>query len=200
MMRLPAILSALALALLPQVALAAFPTGFQIYCGNLPGCGPGQEFFTTALAIGLVRITAYIQILGILMIMVGGAYILLSSGESGMIEKGKNTITWAIIGIFLAQWPGLIINTIVAVEATEVSSASNGINLVEVIVALLTTDILILLNISLLGVALYCGARMVLSFGKEEQYNKAREGLFYAALGAVIINFAVSIYSAFATL
>jgi hypothetical protein len=57
-----------------------------------------------------------------------------------------------------------------------------------------------LMYIAILGIALFCGMRMVVSFGKEEEFSKARQGLFYAALGAIIINLAQQLVNAFSTL
>ncbi len=178
-----------ALLLLPQIASAEI----LIYCGNLPGCPSGfVEYFSSVLTLLLIRLPAYIQGFGVLFIMVGGAYMLLSGGNEEYVTKGKNTITWAVIGIFVGNFAG----TIVGFVQQEVSTRDGGADLVESVGNTLIGSIFDLLYVATVGVAIYCGMKMVLSFGKEDQFEKAINGLFYAAIGAIIINLSSVIFSA----
>jgi hypothetical protein len=188
--------SAIALALFPAIAEAQTQQ-ILIYCGNLPGCPSGfVERFSSALAILLVRLPTYVYVLGVLFIMIGGAYMVISAGDDEKVTKGKNTITWAIIGIGVMQFAQQIIGFVVQ----EVGSRESGPDLVESVARTVIGGIFDVLFVALLGVAIYSGMRMVLSFGEEDGFKKGREGLLWAAVGAIIINLAQAIANAFMTL
>ena len=171
-----------------------------VECGGLPGCQTGNVPFLDYLSTFLIpilfnKIFTYIPLLGVLFIMIGGAYILLSAGNEERVTKGKTTITWAVIGIFIAGFAKDLVNLVTA-EATSVPAG-------DVIISVITTlmgSIFDLMYVAMIGIALFSGMRMVLSLGKEEEFKKGQDGLFYAALGAIIINVSQLIYTAFANL
>lgn len=187
--------------LIPSLAaflFAAIPHAAQaqlwIYCGGLPSCGPGfTEHFSSTLTFLLTILPNYIYILGVLFIMIGGVYMAMSAGDSEKVTKGKNTIIWSIIGIFVMQFAETVVNFIIIPEASNVPAG----DLVVSITGTLINDILILLYIVLLVVAVISGMRMVLAFGKEEEFKKGKDGLFWAAVGAIIINLAQAIANVF---
>ncbi len=188
-------LSAFALALLAPGSLHA--QELWIYCGNLPGCPSGfTERFTGVLRLLLIRLPAYVYVLAILFIMIGGAYMVLSVGDAEKVTKGKKTITWALIGIFVMQFSEALVSFV----GLEASTRDSGADLVESVANTLIGSIFDLLYIALLGVAIYCGMWMVLSFGKEDEMKKAQEGMFWAAVGAIVINLAGALVHAFSTL
>ncbi len=193
------LLSALILLLVAVPVLAADP--LVIYCGGLPGCTgsgiiPFDEKLTNVLVLLLTLLPQYVEGFGVLFIMVGGAYILMSAGNSEYVTKGKNTITWAVIAIFIAQFAGQLVGFV----RDEAMSRVAGVDLVDSIIRTLAGSIFNLFQIALIGIALFSGMRMVLSFGKEDEFKKGQDGLFYAALGAIIINLSLQIYNAVATL
>ncbi len=73
-------------------------------------------------------------------------------------------------------------------------------DLVLSVTSTLIGSIFDLLYIALVGIALFSGMRMVLAFGQEDAFKKGQNGLFYAAIGAIIINLSQEIFNAFATL
>jgi hypothetical protein len=179
------------LALVPHVAHAEL----WIYCGNLPGCPSGfTQRVSAALTILLTRLPNYVYILGILFIMIGGGYMVLSVGDSEKVTKGKNTIMWAVIGIFVMQFAENAVNDVIIPEA---ASILPGTDLVASLTKTAIDDILLLMYIVVLMIAVYSGMQMVLSFGKEDAFQKGRDGLFWAAVGAIIINLAQAIANAF---
>ena len=129
--------------------------------------------------------------------MVGGAFILLSGGNEEYVTKGKNTILWSVIAIFITETADQLVN-FVLLEAQNLDTS--GADLVIWVGLTLEGTILSLLNVALVGIAIYCGIRMVISFGKEEEFKKAQNGLFYAALGSIIINLSLQIFNAFYSL
>ncbi len=187
------VLASASLFLAPQLASA---DDIWIYCGGLPGCPSGfTERLTGVLTLLLARLPAYIQGFGVLFIMIGGAYILLSAGNEERVTKGKNTITWAVIGIFVTEFADQLVGFV----RDEANSVPSG-DIIQSVTATLIGSIFDLLYIALVGIALFSGMRMVLAFGKEEEFTKAQNGLFYAALGGIIINLSQQIFDAFATL
>ncbi len=189
--------AALTLLVLPEVSLAEAPASLYLYCGGLPGCGPGwTEHFSSVLILAFGLLPAYIYLLGGLFIMIGGGYILLSAGNDEHVTKGKNTIIWTVIGLFVADFAQILVGLV----RTEVETRLPNTDLVTSGVNTLIGNIVDLLYIALIGVAVYCGMRMVLARGKEDEFGKARMGLFYAALGAVVINLAEQIVNAFISL
>jgi hypothetical protein len=196
-MKFPLRFSALFLACTPAVALAVAPATLWVRCTGLAGCKPGwTEYFTGVLALLVQALPVYIYGLGVLFIMIGGAYMVLSAGDPEKITKGKSTITWAIIGIFVMQAAQALVNFVIL----EVNTRDGGTDLITSVTNTLIGSIFDLLYIAALGVAIFSGMRMVVSFGKEEEFNKGKEGLFWAATGAIIINLAAAIATAFQTL
>lgn len=190
--RLSTALAAIVLASFPHIASAQ---QLWIYCGNLPSCDGGfTEHFTAVLTLLLQRLPQYIYMLGVLFIMIGGVYMAISAGDSEKVTKGKNTIIWSVIGIFVMQFAATAVNLIIIPEVTSITPASD---LVASLTVTIIQDILIVLYTALLIVAVISGMRMVLAFGKDEEFNKGKEGLFWAAVGAIIINLAQAIADAF---
>jgi hypothetical protein len=128
---------------------------------------------------------------------------LLSAGREDWVTKGKTTITWAVIGIATANFVTLGVgsgSSLLDFIGLEVQNRVPNPDLVLSANSTLISTIFDLLFVAILGVALYCGMWMVVSLGKQEQFDKAKEGLFWAAIGAIAINLAQVIANAFATL
>ncbi|MBP7113865.1 MAG: hypothetical protein KBA40_00250 [Candidatus Peribacteraceae bacterium] len=189
--RLAIVAAAFLLAVIPQVADAQL----WIYCGDLPGCPSGfTERVSAFMVLLLTRLPNYVYMLGVLFIMIGGVYMVISAGDTEKVTKGKNTIIWAIIGIFVMQFADTAVNLVIVPEA---QSTLGGADLVSSLVKTIIDDILILIYIVLLIVAVISGMRMVLAFGKDEEFTKGRDGLLWAAIGAIIINLAQAIANVF---
>jgi hypothetical protein len=193
-MRTLLLLSAFLLAVVTETASAQ---ELYVYCSNLPGCGGGWgEYITGALVVLLIKLPVYTAIFGVLFLMIGGAYMVLSAGNSERVEKGKKTITWAIIGIFVMNFSVHLVGFVFQ----ETISRYSGGDLIESVGYTLQSSIFDLLYIALLGVAIFSGMWMVIARGKEDEFQKAYTGLFWAAVGAIIINLADAISSAVLTL
>jgi hypothetical protein len=184
-------LAAFVLALFPHIASAQL----WIYCGDLPSCDAGfTEHFTAAINVLLLRLPKYVYMLGVLFIMIGGVYMAISAGDTEKVTKGKNTIIWSVIGIFVMQFAQTAVWSVIIPEVTNLSGGSD---LVASLTITIIDDILILIYTVLLVVAVISGMRMVLAFGKDEEFTKGKDGLFWAAVGAIIINLAQAIADAF---
>ncbi len=191
----PLCLALVILAALPYAAFAQ-ANDIWIYCGGLPGCPSGfTEYFSSVLTLLLVRLPNYVYILGVLFIMIGGIYMVISVGDTEKVTKGKNTIIWSVIGIFVMQFAETVIRRVVIAEVNTRNQVSG--DLIESLTGTIIDDIFLLIYGVLIIVAVISGMRMVLSFGKDEEFTKGKEGLFWAAVGAIIINLANAIATAF---
>ena len=203
---------ALAAALaIPSALIAAAPPTMYIYCGNLPGCPSGWvERISASLILLLNRLPVYVTALATLFIMIGGVYMIINAGDTEKVTRGKNTIIWAVIGIFVTEFAANFIyyspsgaplfGVTQGFIPLEVNTRNPSTDLVTSVVQTLIGSILDLIYIVILGYAIFSGMRMVLTFGKEDEFNKAKEGMFWAAVGAIIINLAAAIVNAFSTL
>jgi len=164
--------------------------GIWINCTGLPGClapsTPFGQYISKALELLTSLFSSYAMWFAALFIMIGGAYMVLSAGSSERVEKGKKTIMWAVIGIFLAQFAGLLIGYVELETINRVDAS----DLVESGAHTLMSSIVDLLYVAVLGVAFFCGMWMVVSQGKQESHQRALTGLFWAAVGAIIIGVA----------
>ncbi len=76
------------------------------------GCLPNDPvgFVTKFYAWGL----AFIGLIGLVFLIIGGYHILLSRGNPEQLQKGKSYITYAIIGLFLAIFGFVFIQIVTA--------------------------------------------------------------------------------------
>ncbi len=176
---------------------AAFATPVLTpYCGNLPGCGGTPAgLFDRILNLAYTRLELYGYLLGGLFIIIGGVRMLTSFGSEERFGAGKTTIVWALVGIFVANFASQLF----PIVFKEVSSVGGG-DLVIAIIALIKSTIFDLMYITLFGIGLFSGMNFVLAQGKEDEANKARNALIYAAIGAFVINLADRFISAFVQL
>lgn len=167
-----------------------------VYCAGLPGCGPMKDFTQNLLNLLLTRFDTSAYVLGTLFIMIGGGYMLLSGFNEEYYNKGKNTIMWAVVGMFAAQSASVLVGFII----DEAKDVGGGPDVITEVIRTLIGSIFDLLRVALFAVAVYSGMRMVISRGQEEEFKKSRDGLFYAAVGAIIINLAEAFAAAIRTL
>ena len=176
---------------LPQMTKAAFIP--PVYCGNLPGCGMSGEFISPLLTIAFTQFNIWGYVLGGFFVIVGGVHILWSLGDTEKVNKGRQTITWALIGVFIANFAQQIVNIIIL----EPQGVVGGPDLIINIIHAARSTVFDLLYISLFGIAVYSGMLMVVSRDKEDQFKKAMNALIFAAVGAIIVNIADSVMAAF---
>lgn len=177
-----------------------------IYCGLLPGCGsadapaPFQDYTASVLRLIITDIPIYAYAFGVLFVMLGGAYMVMSgAGKEDWVNKGKQTITWAIIGIAVTTFAAQLVN-FVASGSEDIRTRALSSNIVFGINNALISIIFDVLYVVIVGISIFSGMRMVLSEGKEEGFNKGKDALFWCAVGAIIINMADAIVTAFATI
>lgn len=87
-----------------------------------------QDFFTvTDALITYIRNIAFF--VAVLMIIKGGAHIMMSEGKPAEIQKGRDTLTWALIGMFAVFGSWLIITAVlIAISGGSITSISSFIH------------------------------------------------------------------------
>jgi len=186
--------TAILFTLIPYL-VSAQDANLTIYCGALPGCNQlWGQYIGSVLVFLLSYLPVYVYLVGVIFIMIGGAYMILSAGNTERVEKGKKTVLWAVIGIFIMTTSERLVS-FVFLETT--GRIGNDDVIISVGNTLITT-IFDLLFVALLGVAIFCGMWMVLARGKEEDFKKAQTGLVWAAVGAIVINLAAALANAIA--
>lgn len=189
---------AASLLLAPAITLAQGGGSFTVYCGNLPGCGVGAdgEYLSDVFLLLLAALPQYIYIIATIFVMVGGARMILSAGRDDWVTKGKDTIFWALLAVGITVFATQIVSMVQAVAMSRVPGGDFALSVANTVGSLLFD----LLYLTLLCIALYSGMILVISQGQEDSVTKAKTGLFWAAVGAIVINLAERLVNAFATL
>ena len=183
-------------ALLLFLVLPETLNAVNIPCAGLAGCSTSTDNYIPSL-VGVLQssLFLYIEGIGILFTLIAGGYLIISAGAEDKISKGKETLLWTIIGIFVAQ-SAFTLSGYLHQEANDVyATAGTSPDVINSVLYnyLASTSssinpIIGLMDIALLGYCLYCGMKMVATRGDDAAYEDAKKGLFYAAVGAVIIN------------
>jgi hypothetical protein len=182
-------LTGMATLLTPVIAFAQN----TIYCGDLPGCHGGtsggwESYIDDFLGIVQTYLPLYAAPVATLFVIIGGGYLLFHLGDDQRAETGKKTIMYALIGLAVILFARTFIFTFVA---TETLFDPNGILSVDSAVSIINALIRIaytFFNTALIIAILYNAGRMIVSRGADDEYSKAKQGFFYAFIGAVILN------------
>jgi len=192
---------------LPLTALAQDTTKLENPLGTRAGILGAQDVLAR-VASGLVFITGT---LALLFIIIGGYMILSAAGNSERFDKGKKTITYAIIGLLvtissyqiLANTINILTGVAVNEEGAKLPEFRNPATLIDPLG--LTTlpngsspafvffgQRVIGFMVNLLGVAVvmmyvWGGLQWMLSAGSEDKISKAKKTLLYATIGAIVV-------------
>lgn len=177
-------------ALVPQISYA-LPS---IACGTLPGCPGGvsesyPDWIPAIVQFLLNAIPMYLGGLSLIFVLIGGLYMILSIGDEGRVETGRKTVMAALGGLALAMFADTLITFVLTEDYIQPGATDTILGIINSVGRIVFT----FFNVALIIAVLANGVRMVLSRGNEDQYSKALNGFFWAALGAIIINLAVRI-------
>lgn len=161
-------------------------------CTGLFGCGAGGANIPYQFAFNLVTLLLQVAAgLSVLFIVFAGFQVVTNiSGDEGKISQFKNGVMNSMIGLCVAILSEFLVSVI----------GNPNISVAGVLpIALIGAAISILkivLNSIFLIVVVIAGLRMVYAQGKTDEYNKGRTMLFWAAIGAVVVNLAAALASA----
>ena len=115
-----AILTAIFGLSLPSTANAASDicnqTGVSNEVRRANGCaGAGDQATVSEVIIGIVNgFVGIMTLVAVIFIVVGGVNYMTSAGDAGKIQKAKNTILYAVIGLIICVLAFAIVNFVVA--------------------------------------------------------------------------------------
>ncbi len=89
-----------------------FGTPADDACKYLDNCQSSTDFSATVKGI-LNWIFGIIGIVAVVMIIIGGFNMMISSGDPGKVKKGKDTILYGIIGLVIALLAFAIVNFVI---------------------------------------------------------------------------------------
>jgi len=169
-------------------ALANLP----ITCTGLVGCGsqPGNILINGVphIALILLQIAAGGCVLAIVW---AGFQMVLSLGDGGKISQAKNAILFALLGLGISVLAQFFISSVVSEYVPTSDPTTIHLDIIKGIIRYLRN----ILNAALAVVIVIGAVRMVLAQGKQDEFTKGRTAIMWAAIGAIIVNFAAIIAS-----
>ena len=168
----------------------------SLYCGDLPGCQSGnsgdwlqfaQGFLNTVLQI----LPIYAPGIATIFLIIGAGYLLWHLGDDQRAETGKKTITYSLIGLAVALFAQEFIAFVASENYFDTGAGGSTIFNQDTIFGVVLAARRILytfFNTVLIIAIIYNAGRMIVSRGADDEYSKAKQGFFYAFIGAVILN------------
>ena len=155
-------------------------------CGNLPGCTANPaNVVTTNILPNLAVVGLRIAATGALLMIIWNGLAMIRSTDDGGRTKAKHGIFYALGGLLIAMTAGRLVGYV----TTENFGQTNYTDfLYGGIMASAVRIMLTLSNVILGFMVIWSGVRMVLAQGKSDEFTAARMSLFWALVGAVIIN------------
>jgi type IV secretory pathway VirB2 component (pilin) len=161
----------------------------------------GNPLSYTSISDVLSNIISYLKgiagTIAVLFIIIGGVMYMLSGGNKEMMERGKKTVLYALIGTVIVVGASTIYNEITTIlggttttTATSLTTiASNALNF---LLSIAGTLAIIMIVIGAIW--------MFTAGGDKERYELGKKTVIYAILGTVITVGALSIVSQIKTL
>jgi len=133
----------------------------------------------------LTAIQRIIVVLALVFIMIGAVMILSSAGNSGMVEKGKEAITMALIGLALGVAAPSLLKELSAIIGWGPGTAGPGLTLSEIAVRVLNF-LLGTMGILALIMLVIGGIMYLTSAGDEDRIDKGKEIFKYSLIGIIM--------------
>lgn len=156
-------------------------------CALVPGgcavSADGLANIILLLANGMVTV---VGALCVLFIIWGGMLMAFSGGEDGKITKGKESITYAAIGLVVTLLAQSIVNYF-TLRAGEVRAGAAG-NLILNAIGVAIAQLLYIFNAGIVIVIIIAGFKYVLSRGADDQAKSAVSMITWAVIGGIVIN------------
>ncbi|EKE18557.1 MAG: hypothetical protein ACD_9C00296G0003 [uncultured bacterium] len=133
----------------------------------------------------MTAIQRIIVVLALVFITIGAVMILVSAGNSGMVEKGKAAITMALVGLAIGIAAPSLLKELANIVGWGGASSLAGLTLSEIAVRVLN---FLLGTMGILAlIMLVIGAIMYLtSAGDEDRIDKGKEIFKYSLIGLIL--------------
>ncbi len=158
---------------------------------------PGMALINTGDALGNEAIgiaewiTAMAAMLGVLIIIISALQAIFTFGDEEAYQKVRASIRHVILGLIIIA-AAFIFRQVFFVDKTP-----------NALIALIASKILIVLavmTIIAVAILIYAGVRMIIAFGREEDYTNAKTLVFRVIIGLVVILVSYVLVLAVATL
>jgi hypothetical protein len=143
----------------------------------------------------LLRVIAYAAVV---FVLIGGFHMLTSSGDPGKIAKGKQTISYALIGVVIALLSGGMVafvnqallntgTTTITVSPDGSASSSNPGAGADATWIEATSGFLMIAGICAVMMVVWGGVKLSMSAGDPTATAKAKNTIIFALIGAVVM-------------
>jgi hypothetical protein len=172
--------------LTPRLVEAFYTAGGPMGIVSSPGAAMAGAMVLSEEIYGIIRWTmVLVAPLTIAMIVSSGILAIANFGSEEGVKKLRQTVVGAIGGILLLVM-GQAIKLTFGVPDFGTPGAPTTVPIILRVIGVMN-DLLLLLLIVTGAVIVYAGFLMVLNFGNEDQYNKAKGIIIRAAIGLAVI-------------
>lgn len=153
-------------------------------------CGTSTAGVVNMIVKGIETIATFLAVgggaLAVVYSVIGGFQMLLSFGDEGKFNRGRSSVTWALVGFGLMLGSQVIANFIYDRATIAAGATAPLIGLMEVVVS----TIVGLLNTFFVLIVMFAGVRAVIGRGKTEEFTSAKHAVGFAIAGAIVVNLA----------
>lgn len=139
---------------------------------------------------------------GALAMIVWAGFNMVVASMTGDVESKTSQYKWGVINALLGLALAISSEAIVAFVGTQEygQSSASGDSIFTALFGSGLSILLTLLNVAFILAIMFAGIRMVYGQGAQEEYTTARKIVFWAILGAVIVNIAYALVRAMSML
>ena len=187
------LLLALILGVLLPVSAAALG-GIDLIClGVEGGCvNAGTELVDLAEGLGIYFLDAAAAV-AMFFIVWGGLSMVVSAGDESKATTGRNSVVYAMIGLAVALSAQMILSVVVDLGESLPGTPQQRFEEVAKRVILIPISYL---NLIFSVVIVITAFRLLLARGKSDETTTSYRMLFYAVVGAIVVNLAKAIFTA----
>ena len=170
---------------------------------GVPGCVLGMAGAANMIADNTVPIVAHflIRLAGaasVAGIILGGIQLIVSAGDDTKISHARWAIVYSLLGLTLAVTSQMIVSFVASEEYGQNVANRNDLVVTGIVgsfirIAIGGTATTSLVNVLLAMMLFYYGVKMFYAQGKSDEFNRARTGVLWTIVGAVVINLARSL-------
>lgn len=170
-------------------------------CNSVDAGIPDLKDVVTGIINGVIAVTGTVAVI---FIVVGGVNFMTSSGDAQKVQKARNTIMYACIGLAICALSFVIVNFVIIdliagggggagaggagagtdVTGVEVVGDGNG-SLVELVTGIINGVIAVLGTVCVIFMIIG-GTSFMTSSGDTQKVQKAKNTLLYASIGLII--------------